>query len=55
MEDVVALESIPLLGWKVADCPAPVDGFDPALLLQISHMGSPTLVFKADTIESKER
>ena len=54
-EDVVALESIPLLGWKVSACEESVDGFDAALLFQITHTGRPTMVFKSDSQELKER
>lgn len=54
-EDVVALESVPLLGWKVAPCDEPIDGFDAIHLFQITHKGRPTMIFKADSQEMKER
>ena len=54
-EDVVALESIPLLGWTVAACDQAIDGYDPLLLFQITHTGRPTLVFKTDSQDLKER
>lgn len=54
-EDVVALESIPLLGWTVSPCKEPLDGYDADQLFQINHTGQPTLVFKSDSPELKER
>lgn len=54
-EDIVAQESLPLLGWKVAACCDPVDGFEADNLFQITHTGRPTLIFKTDSPELKER
>jgi FYVE/RhoGEF/PH domain-containing protein 5/6 len=54
-EDVVALESIPLLGWKVTPCTDPIDGFDASSLFQITHTGRPTMIFKTDSHEIKEK
>lgn len=54
-EDVVALESIPLLGWKVSSSAESLDGFDAVNLFEIRHEGRPTMTFKADSQELKER
>ena len=54
-EDVAALKSLPLLGFKVEALKDSVDGMDPKSLFQLSHPGQPTLMFRAETIGSAER
>lgn len=54
-EDVAALQSMPLLGYKVEALRQSVDGIEPKSLFQLSHPGQPTLLFKAETIGSAER
>jgi FYVE/RhoGEF/PH domain-containing protein 5/6 len=54
-EDVAALKSLPLLGFKVESLKDSVDGIDPKSLFQLSHPGQPSIIFRAETIGSAER
>ena len=54
-EDVAALTSMPLLGYKVETLRQSVDGIDAKSLFQLSHPGQPTLIFRTETIGLAER
>jgi FYVE/RhoGEF/PH domain-containing protein 5/6 len=54
-EDVVALQTEVLLGWEVVGCSSSIDGHDPDLLFKIAHLGRPTYIFKAESVEFKHR
>ncbi len=54
-EDVAALKSLPLLGFKVESLKDCVDSIDPKSLFQLSHPGQPSIIFRAETIGSAER
>ncbi|KAF4529031.1 hypothetical protein B566_EDAN010519 [Ephemera danica] len=55
-EDVVALESLPVLGYevKLSDGQQYV-GIDAKLLFMLTHKGQPQLVFHADNVNSAQR
>lgn len=54
-EDVVALQTEVLLGWTVESCSDPVDGYDAETLFRILHLGRPTHIFKAESVQFKEK
>ncbi|XP_054153174.1 rhoGEF domain-containing protein gxcJ-like [Oppia nitens] len=54
-EDVAALKSEPLLGFKVEPLRDSVDGINAKQLVQLSHPGQPTIIFRAETVGQAER
>jgi len=54
-EDVAALQTEVLLGWQVEPGTEVVDGNDAQMLFQIMHTGRPTYIFKADSIQLRDK
>lgn len=54
-EDVAALESLPLFGYKVSISNKPINRVPAESIIELSHSGSSSLYFLADTSEAHER
>jgi FYVE, RhoGEF and PH domain containing 5/6 len=55
-EDVAALRSLPLLGFKIEKVTDnDNEGIDGRLLMRLSHPGQPSITFRAETVGSAER
>jgi len=54
-QDVQALQSLPLLGWTVSGLKNSVDGCSKTLLFEVKHPGQPSMVFRAESTQQRDR
>lgn len=54
-EDVAALESLPLPGYKVATSKEPIKGYPAGLIIELSHPGRSTIYFFTEKAESHQK
>ena len=54
-EDVAALESHPLPGYKVSTATAPIKGFPASMIIELSHSGRTNMYFFTETPDAHER
>ena len=54
-EDVAALETLPLPGYKVATSKESVKGYPAHLIIELSHPGRSTIYFCTDNPDAHER
>lgn len=54
-EDVAALESLPLPGFKVATSKEAIKGYPAALIIELSHPGQSTIYFFTENPEAHQR
>ena len=54
-EDVAALESLPLLGYKVTTSKEPIKGYPAAMIIELSHPGRSTIYFFTESSDAHKR